>query len=282
MTFSRPTTEKGRGRPKGSLSTKSRAIRNAVIDLTETYDVMTVRGIFYKLSTVAVVPKSESGYRAVQRQVLQMRRDGVLDWSFVADGTRWQRLSPMYDSIEDALQQTIRAYRHNLWRAQGVRVEVWLEKDTLADVIFKTTDAWRVPLMVSRGQTSDTYVYRAAQFAAEAAENNVQTYLFMLYDSDSYGRNAAAKVEEKVRAYSGVDVVAELLAVTDDQIARWDLPTRPDKREDRDVVELDAIPPDKLTFLVEYAITNLIDPHAWAIEKAYEESERALLMELAA
>lgn len=88
-TFSCPRTSKsGRGRP---LAAKTLAIREAVRELTGVYDRMTVRGIFYQLETLEIVPKSIGGYRSVQAQVLKMRREGLLPWSFVADGTRWQR-----------------------------------------------------------------------------------------------------------------------------------------------------------------------------------------------
>jgi hypothetical protein len=42
----------------------------------------------------------------------------------------------------------------------------------------------------------------------------------------------------------------------------------------------DAIPPDTLVGLVEDAIRGLVDEHAWAVEQAYEESERAILEQI--
>lgn len=274
-----PRTSKSLGRP---LAAKTIAIRNAVLDLTERFERMTVRGVFYQLETLEIVPKTIGGYRSVQQQVLRMRRDEMLPWSFIADGTRWMRRPDTYDSAEDAIAATIAAYRQNLWRSQDVRVEVWLEKETLADVIYPVTARWQVPLMVSRGQTSDTYAYSAAQETKAAYEAGIRTYIFTLYDSDSYGRVAAAKIEEKIAVYSGVPIICELLALTDEQVAGWDLPTRPDKKENREVVELDAIPPDKLIDLVESAIVKLIDADAWRIEQEYEHSEREILERMVA
>ena len=279
MTIRCPRTRKSRGRP---LAARTMAIRAEILTLTGRFERMTVRGVFYQLETAGVVPKTIGGYRAVQQQVLRMRRDGLLPWSFIADGTRWMRRPDVYDSAEDALAATVAAYRQNLWCSQNVRIEIWLEKDTLADLIYPTTASWQVPLMVSRGQTSDTYAYSAAMGAKAAHQAGVQTHIYTLYDSDSYGRNAAAKIEEKITVYSGVPIVCEMLAVTDHQVAAWELPTRPDKKEDREVVELDAIPPDKLITLVENAITGLIDADAWLIEKEYEKSERQILERMVA
>ena len=273
------TTSKSLGRP---LAAKTIAIRDAVSDLTSRFERMTVRGVFYQLETMRIVPKTIGGYRSVQQQVLRMRRDELLPWSFIADGTRWMRRPDTYDSAEDALAATIATYRQNLWRSQDLRVEVWLEKDTLADMIYPTTAKWQVPLMVSRGQTSDTYAYSAAQETKAAYDAGIKTYIFTLYDSDSYGRDAAVKIGQKIATYSRVPIVCEPLAVTDQQIEAWKLPTRPDKKADREVVELDAIPPDKLIDLVEDAIVALVDFNAWHIEQEYERSERELLERMVA
>ena len=180
--------------------------------------------------------------------------------------------------------QTARAYRRNLWRSQNVRVEVWLEKDALAGVVMEATDPWDVALMVSRGQASDTYCYHAAQAIDEAARDGVKTVILMLYDSDKAGRVAAAKIEEKLHRHSAYQDLTrcELLAVTDEQIEYWELPTRPEKQGDGEAVELDAIPPDQLIELVEEAVEDLVDEDAWLIEKAYEESERELLERMVA
>jgi hypothetical protein len=268
-----------RGRPLGA---KTLAIRAAVTALTKQQKVMTVRGVMYALEVRGIVPKNlNGGYRPVQTQVLKMRREGLLDWSFISDSTRWQRKPQSYDSREDALLQVARTYRRNLWRSQNVRVEVWLEKDALAGVVMEVTDPWDVSLMVSRGQASDTYCHDAAQMIDEYAYHGIATHVFMLYDSDKAGRVAATKVEEKLKTYSTTKAVrCDLLAVTDEQIAEWHLPTRFDNQGDGRAVELDAIPTDRLLQLVEDAIVDLIDPDAWNKEQAIEASEREILERL--
>ncbi len=72
-----------------------------------------------------------------------------------------------------------------------------------------------------------------------------------------------------------------MLAVTDEQIDEWELPTRPEKQGKGEAVELDAIPPNRLVSLVEDAITNVIEPDAWAKEQAAEQSERQILEQMA-
>lgn len=282
LDFSRTTTRK-LGRPRGAVSAQTSQIRDAVLVLQDEYDVMTVRQVFYALTVRGIVAKEEAGYRQVQRQVLQLRRDGILPWSFIADGTRWVHAPETWDGVDDVLQETARTYRRNLWRSQRVRIEVWLEKDALASIVKEVTYPWGVRLMVSRGQSSDTYCHHAAQEARRAwIEADVSTIVYTLYDADKSGRIAAEKVGEKLSTYSEVPITFNVLAVTDEQIRDWHLPSRPAKEKgEPDAVELDAIPPDRLKAIVETAITAHIEADAWEKEQAAEASERTILKRIA-
>ena len=126
---------------------------------------MTVRQIFYAAEVAELVPKTEAGYRRIQRLLSRWRRQGELSWSFIADGMRVRRQLAMWGDVTDFVEDLERRYRRNLWRDQGALIEVWLEKDALSEVVFETTSKWQVPLMVSRGQSSITFLHAAAQDA---------------------------------------------------------------------------------------------------------------------
>jgi hypothetical protein len=276
-----------RGRPLGA---KALAIREAVLALTAEFDVMTVRQVFYQLVSRGIVPKSENGgYRPVQQQVLRMRRENLLPWSFIADGTRWMRKPTSYDSVDDALRATQRAYRRNLWQSQNMRIEVWLEKDALAGVLTEVTERWDVALMVSRGTSSATFLHSAAESASDAWEaSETATVVYALYDYDAAGERAARNVENGLHEHAPeVPITFERLALTSEQTVAWALPKRPAKPTDPEAakfgdaaVELDAIPPDKLLALVHEAITRHVDHAAWSKEQQYERSEREVLEHL--
>ncbi len=276
-----------RGRPLGATAL---AIQAHVQELTQRYERMTVRQVFYALETQSVVSKTEGGYRQVQAQVLRMRREGLLPWAFITDGTRWMRQPTTWECVQDAIANMARTYRRNLWQAHDVRVEVWLEKDALADVVSDATYQWGVPLMVSRGQSSATFLWNAARAAEEAwNEAGTETFIYALYDRDAGGRRAARAIERDLPAHApAVPIHFDLLAVTDEQVDAWKLPTRPPKDSDPEAakfdgqaVELDAIPPDKLTALVDQAIVQHIDARAWEVEQVAEREERDGLLRLA-
>lgn len=97
---------------------------------------MTVRQVFYQATVRGLVEKAESGYGKVQADLTVMRRARELPYDWLADNTRWQRKPRTFDSVEDALRNTAAFYRKALWNEADSYVEIWLEKDALADLVY--------------------------------------------------------------------------------------------------------------------------------------------------
>lgn len=162
---------------------------------------------------------------------------------------------------------------------------IWLEKDALAGVIDRITYSYDVPLMVARGYASLSFLHSSAE-AIKAA--GLPAYIYHLGDYDPSGVDAGRKIEQTLREMAPeAEIHFERIAVTPDQISKWRLPARPTKTSDTrsksfgDIsVELDAIPPDRLRWLVRNAIERHLPEREFEILKIAEESERALLKSL--
>src|SRR5699024_1698914 len=108
--------------------------------------------------------KAESEYsNVVSRLLTQMRKDMNMPHSWIADNSRWIRKPATYSNMEAMLEESIDFYRRALWRDQDDYVELWLEKDALSGVLLDVTREWDVPLMVTRGYPSFTYLAEAAE-----------------------------------------------------------------------------------------------------------------------
>jgi hypothetical protein len=258
-----------------------------LIDYAEEHGPVTVRQLYYQAEVAGLpgIDKTESGYCKIQYQVLDLRREGRLSYSHIADATRWMRKPRTYSSVEDAIEATARTYRRALWDDADSYPEIWVEKDALAGVIYPVTSRWDVPLMVARGFSSETFCYEAV--AARDGDDRVY-HVYYLGDFDRAGRDAAKALEEKLTRFAaedGIEVVFEQLAVTLDQIEDLDLPTRGPKRgsgADKNwphdfACELDAIPPDYMRDLVEEAIKQHVNHSQLATLRVAEEDERQLL-----
>jgi hypothetical protein len=243
---------------------------------------MTVRQVFYQATVRGIIEKAESGYTKVQTDLVLMRRAGDLPYNWLADNTRWQRKPDSYNGIEEALEQTARFYRKNLWADADAYVEVWLEKDALSGVVLPVTAMYDVPLMVARGYASLSFLHTAAQYIDNL---DVPTYIYHLGDFDPSGVNAGEKIEETLRDLApDADISFRRIAVTPRQIRDWSWPTRPTKISDTrakgfgDIsVELDAIDPTRLRAIVQTQIERHLPRRQFAILKAAEQSERELL-----
>jgi len=250
---------------------------------------VTVRGLYYQAEVAGVpgIDKTESSYAKVQHQVLQLRREGRIEYQHIADGTRWMRKPRTFKNWQEALESTARTYRRSLWQEAGADVEIWAEKDALAGVIYPVTSLYDVPLMVSRGFTSETFAWECVE-AYEGSDRPLVIY--SLYDFDRSGRDAASSLYEKLTRFgAGLDVEVEFnqLGLTLKQVEEWSLPTRAHKRAttaDRRwphpfACELDAIPPDDLRALVRAAVERHLPADEFAQLKMIEKEERRTMLQ---
>ena len=91
-------------------------IKRWIYQLCQDMHPMTVRQLFYQLTTHGVIDKTEAEYKqTVCRLTANMRLAGELPWHWLADNTRWIRKPKTYGGLDDCLEQAQLAYRHSLW-----------------------------------------------------------------------------------------------------------------------------------------------------------------------
>jgi hypothetical protein len=258
------------------------ARRAALIETVEQMQPMTVRQVFYQATVRGLVEKTEGGYTKVLQDLIKMRKAGEMPYGWLVDNTRQRRVYRSYDGIEETLEETARFYRKDLWRHQPHYVEVWLEKDALSGVIDPILREYDVPLMVARGYASLSFLNDAAEYISDL---DTPAYIYHFGDYDPSGQDAARNIEEALREMAPyAEIHFERIAVTPEQIERWNLPTRPTKATDRRSknfgeisVELDAIDPDALRALVKTVINRHLPEDELKVLKVAEVSEREAL-----
>lgn len=277
-------------------------IRHGIVEILSEDNPMTVRQVFYQAVSRGLISKTEQEYKGtIGRLLLEMRRDGTIPYNYIADNTRWMRKPQTWDSLEDALTATARIYRRSLWSGRE-RVECWLEKEALAGVLMQETAKWDVPLMVTRGYPSESYVYEAADAIVDAflSEPFQSTHIYYFGDYDPSGMDISRSTATKLVRFTesllqkrgekaGWDCFYfERVAVTEDQIKELDLPTRPTKQSDsraRDFggesVEVDAIPSRQLRELLRECIERHVDQDELKRTLTIEHAERETLQAMA-
>ena len=254
-------------------------IKAAIYAVAQEYQPCTVRQIYYQLVSRGVIDKTEAEYKTVVRLLAKMRRNRELPYGWVADNSRWMRKPDSHDSIQAALEDSIQCYRRNVWRDVDAYVEIWLEKEALSGVLWEATSEWDVPLMVTRGYPSLTFLHEASEAISDLEK---PAYLYYFGDLDPSGMDISRHVEQSIYELAPyADVKFERVAVQRWQVHLWNLPTRPTKKTDTragnftgESVEVDAIDPPKLRELVEDCVTQHIDKDTLLRNEATEQAER--------
>jgi hypothetical protein len=261
-------------------------LESAIYAVADAEKPCTIRGVFYRIMSQKLVPKSEQGYRQVQNRILLMRRGGLLPYGWISDGTRWSIKPRTWSGVEDVLADTAAFYRRALWNDQNVHLEIWSEKDAIRSVVSPVTAQFDVPLMVARGFASESFLYETAQ---DIIADDKYTVIYQLGDHDPSGVAAWEHTRQKLIDFApDLEFEFERLAVTPEQIGEYDLPTRPTKQSDSraakfvgDSVEVDALPSPVLRDLVRGAIERWIPSEALRIHRIAEDSERLILGRMA-
>jgi hypothetical protein len=288
------SAKRRRGRPE---SPRHVALDAAIVRIVERHRRITCRGVFYQCVNEKLVDKSEDAAKLVQRRLLKLRRIGRIPYSAIVDESRIVYGVHRYRDLNGLAAAASEVYRLDYWRTADCTVQIWVEKRGLAGLLTPVVCAtWGLNLFVAAGQFSETYLFNAG---AEIARDGRPCFIYVLTDFDPAGKTIFSTLKNGsksapggiARFTDGVPVTVEQLALTAEQVAVWNLPTRPAKRSDKraakfieqhgDVsVELDAIEPEQLIALVEDAIERHM-PRAELEElKTVEDMEQDTLRAL--
>ncbi|MCE9583207.1 MAG: hypothetical protein K8T20_12010 [Planctomycetes bacterium] len=245
--------------------------------------VPTVRQFFYCLAVEELVEKSDKGYSTVQRALARARERGDFPWDGVRDNLRELRTVSTWQDLPEYLGTARSAYRLDKWALQPRRVEVWIEKDTLAAAVEPIAREYEVPLLVDRG-----YLSVSAKKEASRRIDGRPFVIIYVGDLDPSGVNMAEEAEAWVRAAAGAGTELELdrIAVVEADLSNPAVPRLPVNGNDsrtkdylrrfgNEVIEVEALAPEELQERVRRAIERHRDAEAWDQAVARESDERA-------
>jgi hypothetical protein len=244
---------------------------NAVLSSLAAFLPLTIRQIFYRLVATTGYPKTEKAYKRLTNVLNRARRGGLVPWDAIRDDGFHQPGNLGWESAPDvvgAFERTIQSFTMDRQAGQPRRVIVWCEAGGMVPQLQRVCRERSVPVYSSGGFDSVTVKH---QLASEfAAMGNV--VVFHIGDHDPSGVHVFGSLDGDIRAFleaMGGSAEFVRLAVTPDQIVEHNLPTSPPKATDRrtfdgDTVQAEALPPDVLAGVVRTAITDAMDPEAFA------------------
>ena len=249
-------------------------LSNTLYDIVNQLRPMTIRSLFYRAVSMGAVDKTEKEYKAICRITGVMRKQGHLPYEWLVDAGRFVRKASCWSSPKSILHAVQNQYRYDFWRDQPKQVEIWVEKDAVVGVIEEVTNSFQVPLYSCKGYPSLSMIHKAW----ESWDKERPICIRYFGDMDPSGQDIPRFVQDAIKEIQwSIDMDFEVIAVTQEQMIEYDLPTRPTKSSDSraanfdgDSVELDAFSPDDLRALVRNSIVDETAHKLWSTSEIKE------------
>lgn len=251
---------------------------------------LTLRQLYYQLVTKNIIKNEERSYKNLSSLVSDARLSGMLDWEAIEDRIRVPVIPSEWSSIQSLVDSALYSYRLPRWETQENYVELWVEKDALAGVLRPLANQYHVPMMVNRGYSSQSAMYEAGKrYGRQAIKWDGDRKLTLLYlgDFDPSGEDMVRDIADRMEMF-GIDVTVRKIALTLDQVKKYNPPPNPTKHKDprsKDFIakygasswEVDAINPKELRKIITREIESYIDKDAMRIIVEKENDDKMKL-----
>ncbi len=250
-----------------------------------------VRHVFYRMTDPRLaefVEKSDRGYRHVQDRCVKLRRAGRIPYHWIADMSRRGYFVNTFENASDFLRQMGGLYRADLWRDADYRCEVWAESRSIASVLLADCKELAVDLFPCGGFSSLSFIHEAAQ-QHNASDDTRPLVVLYVGDYDPAGVLIDQSLEREMREHlrNGIELDFRRIAINEEQVEVYDLPTKPRKEGDKRsqhvtyTVEAEAMPARDLRGILRVEVEALLPEDALRIAQVAEASEREHIARMA-
>jgi hypothetical protein len=259
-----------------------------ILDRYEKLDLrVTLRQLYYQLVVANVVPNSERSYKRVGSLLSDARIAGLVDWDAVEDRVRQPTIPAQWTTLRSFGVACAPVFRLPRREDQHTYLELWVEKDALANVLAPIAREYHITLSVHRGSSSSGAMHDAALRFRRARIGGQACQLLYLGDHDPSGEDMVRDIADRLEMFLGKADV-EKVALTREQIDHYQPPPNPAKTTDSRYAkyaeqhgdeswEVDAIPPDVLATIVRDAIEEYTDMDAYNAVIEREDEMRTRL-----
>jgi len=279
---------------------------------------LTLRQLYYQLVSRNIIKNEEKQYKRLSTVLSDARLMGLIDWEAIEDRVRVPRIPSEFADLKELAEAALNSYRLPRWDGQDYYVEVVTEKDALSGVIAPLTREYHVTLVVNRGYSSQSAMHdMARRFLVNChgvltvgqafkecdsapanlkireldvkrlGEPSVKPLLLYLGDHDPSGEDMVRDIRDRLKMF-GIDVEVRKLALTMEQVKKYNPPPNPSKLSDPRSAEyvakhgamsweVDALPPNVLHRLIRNAIEGVLDVEKMDAIKEREEEDKKRL-----
>ncbi len=265
---------------KRRTNAEMNGLRDTIMQICEKNQPLSVRQLFYLLTTGGHIEKTEPEYKRVIATSAELRVSGELPFGWIRDDSRRRMQLTLHKSPALALQLLADTYAYDVQSTQPTRLEIWCEKETLSGVLWRICAEYRIDLLPCKGMPSLTYRYEAA---VTANKDGRPFQVLYIGDSDPTGELIDPTIDKFMNEHLKTEWLGiKRIAVTDEQRHKLNLPTRPPKEAgeragrhaDIGCVEVEAIPPDTLRQILRNEIESCLDGEALERARLVDDAQR--------
>ena len=268
---------------------------NGVIDEYQRQDyTLTLRQCYYQLVARGIIENNQKVYKTTGSLINDARLAGLIDWNAIEDRTRNLKGLAHWSSPKSIIESAAYSYRRDVWLHQNYHVEVWVEKEALANVVGRVANELDVSYFCCRGYVSQSEMWSAAQRFIAKQEAGKDVVLIHLGDHDPSGIDMSRDIEERLVLF-GVDTFMfnfRRIALNMEQIEEFAPPPNPAKLTDSrcgsyiskygdESWELDALEPKVIHDLITNNVTEFWDYEEVLKVRARVESEKEVMESVA-
>jgi hypothetical protein len=170
---------------------------------------LTLRQLYYQFVAHHGLPNSDQNYKRLGNVINKARLAGLFDWDLLVDRGRSPRLYSFWESPDAIVRASANGYAIDKLATQNVHVEVWVEKDALAQVITTATGRYDVPSFACKGYTSASAMWRAARRLFDALCAGKAVHILHLGDHDPSGLDMTRDIRDRLSRFIEVDWLSE-------------------------------------------------------------------------
>jgi len=287
---------KNTGRPKGYIPNdrphaETVALLNDVIGVLNAYRdhwPLTARQIYYRRIGAHDYPKTDAFYERLCNHLSNARRGRVIPFAASRDDGV-AVMAPGHFDGEDGFYSSVRDLAANYERdklaRQSVYIEVWCEAAGMQPQLAEVAHRFSVHVYSCSGFDSTTAKYDINRRVCRKGKRAV---ILHLGDDDPSGAGIFDAVAEDVtrfveedRPHGLVSVEFRRVALTEEQVRLFDLPTAPPKVSDSrskrwsgETCQLEARSPEQIAGLLDEAISEYFDFDRFSQDLEQEQVDR--------
>lgn len=293
------------------FNAKSQSLLSKIVAIVEQYAAdgydLSLRQLFYLLAGTGAIKKEQKLYKNLGNLVSDARLAGLIDWDMIRDRGRIPSIPGHCESIPAIIRGIKNQFKVDMWARQDSYVEVFVEKQSLENVLEPLCWELDIPFCSNKGYSSSSAYYDASKRYLAAADAGKELFVVYLGDHDPSGVDMSRDIDDRFTmflegsVFSDSNLAVELsevdprphtvkrVALNMDQVRSMHLQSSPAKPDDtrigeyyrqfgtRDTWELAAVEPKTMVAIVREAVEALIDEEKWDEDKAREEKGRAEL-----